>query len=347
MIDGLDAVDELPEGAFAIVLKIHHAAIDGVTGAEIVTAINDQTAEPQTATAATPWKPDRVPSARELLTRAGISNVTRPLRLPGVIGRTIPAIGRVRSGVRNQEFQMPPRNSPPTRFNARVSAHRVLDARVYDLEEMKRVKSAVPGATINDVVLTIVSGAMRAYLMSKGELPHDSLTAMVPISVRTEEEKGKGGNQVSTMTTTLATDVGDPLERLKVIRTATQQSKQLSNATGARTLTDLSQALPGALLGLGSRAMSRFMRPGRGAPMTNTVVTNVPGPQMPLYLAGARLVTIYGGAPTMHGAGLINVVGSYCGSVLMQFTACREMMPDPEFYAECYDSAFEELVKAT
>jgi WS/DGAT/MGAT family acyltransferase len=269
------------------------------------------------------------------------------MRLPSVVGTTIPTVGRVLRGVRRREFQMPPRNSPPTRFNAPVSAHRVLDARVYDLEQMKRVKSAVAGATINDVVLAIVSGAMREYLSSKGEYPNESLTAMVPISIRTEAQRGMGGNQVSAMMTTLATDVADPLERLSAIRQSTHQSKQFSSAMGARTLTDLSQALPGALMGLGSRAISRFMRPGRGAPMANTVVTNVPGPQKPLYMAGARLLTIYGGAPVMHGAGLINVVGSYCGSVLMQFTACRELMPDPEFYAACYDSAFEELVKAT
>jgi WS/DGAT/MGAT family acyltransferase len=225
-----------------------------------------------------------------------------------------------------------------------VTPHRVIEGRRFDLAQMRAVKSAVEGATINDGVLATVGGALRRYLLSKGELPTESLLAMAPISVRSTEQKGAAGNQVSGMVVSLGTDVADPLERLAAVKTSTHQSKEFTAALGARTLTEYSQFIPGGLAALGARAASRFGMANQGNPAVNCVVTNVPGPQHPLYFAGARLVTMMGMGPIGGGMGLIHPVTSYCGELVIAATSCREMMPDPGFYATCLEESFQDMV---
>ena len=204
----------------------------------------------------------------------------------------------------------------------------------------------MPGATINDVVLTIVGGGLRAYLMSKGELPEDPLIAMAPISVRSEAERGAAGNLVSGMFTTLGTDVADPYDRLVAVREGTHQSKEFTNALGARTLLDMADLMPGGLVGLGARTSARLSLANRLRPVFNTTVTNMPGPRHPLYMAGARLVAMYGAGMITDGMGLIHPVMSYCGDITISFTSCREMLPDPAHYAASIRDSFDELAAA-
>jgi WS/DGAT/MGAT family acyltransferase len=235
-----------------------------------------------------------------------------------------------------------PQEAPLTRFNGLVSAHRAFDGRRFSLSDIKRVKAAVPGTTVNDVALTIVGGALRAYLSAKGELPGETLLAVAPISVRTEEEQGQGGNQVSAMVVSLGTDCADPLERLARVAAGTQGSKALTNAIGARTLTDMSAAVPGALLGLASRASTRAATNPKRL-RYNTVVSNVPGPQAPLYCCGARMTGLYGMGPLQDGQGLFHFITSYCGTFTISTLACAEMLPDAQFYGDCLDESFEAL----
>ena len=208
------------------------------------------------------------------------------------------------------------------------------------------MRAAVDGATVNDVALSIVGGALRAYLDDKGELPPATLRAVTPISVRTESERGALGNQVSAMIVSLGTDVADPVERLAAVRASSQASKELTQAVGARNLTELSQLAPGLLIGLGSRLAGQLSRRGFGG-LFNTVVTNVPGPRQPLYFAGARVVRMTGAGPIVDGNGLINIVGSYLDQFVLSFTSCRTMMPDPARYADCFDESFYALRAAT
>ena len=170
---------------------------------------------------------------------------------------------------------------------------------------------------------------------------------MAPISVRSEDQKGSGGNQVSGMVVSLASDLPDPLERLAAVRQSTHQSKEFSQAIGARTLTDYSQFIPGGLAGLAARTTSRFGVAQRGNPVVNMTVTNVPGPREPLYFAGARMVTLVGMGPVTDGMGLIHPITSYCDELVIAATSCREMMPDPGFYADCIEGAWNDLMKAT
>jgi len=340
VIEGLDNVEGLPPGSFALVTKIHHAAIDGVSGAEITGVIHDLEPEGSVPPPAVDWEPDREPWAPELIGRAWMNNLQRPFHFARVMADTVPALTRLTEGFHARRFQ-PPAPVPRTRFNATVSPHRVVDGRSFPLRALRQIKRAVPGATVNDAVLTLVGGALRHYLDAKGELPRSSLIAMAPVSVRSEDQSQTQGNQVSAMSVALGTEEADP------VHAGANASKALTQAIGARLMTDYGQFVPSALAGLAARLYTRAGLANQMQPMFNTVVTNIPGPQHALYMGGARMTTLYGLGPVGDGMGLIHPVFSYCGEITVSFTACREMIPDPAFYSECIDRAFAELCHAT
>lgn len=340
VISGLDNVDGLAQGSFALMWKTHHAAIDGASGIEILNAVHDPSPDPAPGDERDDWRPEPIPSFLELTARAALNAMKNPMRAQRALGRMVPAVAPLVRGVRRGVIRL---QAPPTRFNVPVTAHRVFDATIVPLADLKQMKGAVPGATLNDAVLSVVGGAMRSYLLDKGELPEESLVTMVPISIRTKEQRGTAGNQVSMMAASLATDVEDPLERLAAVHRSTTDSKELTEAIGARTLTELSELAPGLLVGIGSRAASRVT----GRMPFNTTITNVPGPAVPLYFCGARMERMYGLGPILNGAGLFHVVGSYERNVAISFTACRELIPDPVFYIGCIDGALDALRTAT
>jgi WS/DGAT/MGAT family acyltransferase len=347
VIEGLDGVEDIPKGAFGILLKVHHAAVDGKSGVEMITAMHTQypdEAEPEPPADA--WTPEQDPSSLELLSRAGVNAMTIPGRSTRLAARLVPGLGRAMQTQRRQTDGQLAGMAPRTRFNGPVSAHRVLDARFFEFADLKPMRQAVPGSTVNDVALSVLGGALREYLLDAGELPEASLRAMTPVSVRTEAERGDLGNLVSAMIVSLATDQADPIERLAAVHASTTSSKEITEAIGARTLTDLSQFAPGALIGLGSRLAGQLARRGFAGAF-NTVVTNVPGPRQPLYFSGAELLHSFGAGPVVDGMGLINIVSSYEGQFVLCFTADRAMMPDPEHYAACIDESFEALADAT
>jgi WS/DGAT/MGAT family acyltransferase len=227
-----------------------------------------------------------------------------------------------------------------------VSAHRVVDGVTFELDAIRALRALCPGSTVNDVVLAIEGGALRAYLQDKRELPAASLTAMCPISLRNPGEAATGGNQVGAMVVPLHTDVADPRRRLAAVHASTTSAKEMQNAVGARTLTDLSQFIPASTAALAGRmAASMEIRYESTPPPYNTVVTNVPGPQQALYMAGARMVASYGFGMVHDNMGLMNVVTSYIGKLAVTATADREMMPDPAFYATCLQASFDELTE--
>jgi diacylglycerol O-acyltransferase / wax synthase len=350
MIEGLDEIERLPPGSFALLLKLHHASIDGISGVEMLTAISDPTPDAEPTPADNEWRPDRMPSTWSLLQGAAVHAVTRPVRIGRWAVRAVPALRSRRQQTPAddvEDLRPTTKGVPRTRFNGPISPHRVLDARWFPFDTVRHMRSGVDGATVNDVALTVVAGAMRLYLTAKGELPEQSLIAMVPLSTRTPEEAGTGGNRVSMLTAPLFTDIGDPLERLQAITRVTRRLKQQNQAVGARTLTEISEHLPGRLIGTAQRAITGIAL-RTGTPLgSNTAVTNVPGPQKPLYLAGARMVRGFGAGPVLNGAGLIHIISTYCGEILFLFTACREMLPDSEFYADCIEQSFNDLAKAT
>ncbi|HEY4343534.1 MAG TPA: wax ester/triacylglycerol synthase family O-acyltransferase, partial [Parvibaculum sp.] len=346
VIEGLDNVEGLPKGSFAIVSKVHHAAIDGVSGAEMTAAVHDVEPDAVPAPPETPWLPERVPTSVELLSRTSVNNVRQPFKLARVVMESVPALARLGIGLSAGKLKRVGA-VPRTRFNGKVSPHRVFDGRSFKLSDIRAIKNAVEGATVNDAVIAIIGGALNKYLSSKNELPKDSLIAMAPISVRSKDQQKSAGNQVSAMSVAVRSDIADPLERLVAVFESTTNSKEMTNAIGASTLTDYSQFIPSTVAGLAARLYTNLGLANRITPFFNTVITNIPGPQIPLYMTGARLVTQFGLGPILDGMGIIHPVFSYCGEITISFTSCREMIPDPAFYAECIQESFEEMLAAT
>ncbi len=342
VIEGLDEIEALPPGSFALFTKIHHAAIDGVSGAEILAAIHDLEPEAEPAPPAEAWRPEPSPNLVELATRTLANNVRYPFRFLQTAGRVAPSLASLlRAAPEGDDAPSAP--APRTRFNGPVSPHRVVEGRSFSLDEIREIRRCVPGATVNDVVLSVCSGALRRYLDHHGELPEESLVAMAPISVRAEAERSSAGNQISVMFVTLFTQIADPLERLERVHKETQNSKVSAEAVGARTMTDITQFMPGALAGLATRLYTRFGLANSIRPFLNTVITNVPGPQVALYFTGARMVALHGLGPVMDGMGIIHPVFSYSGRISIAVTACRDQLPDPAFYAECLQASYDEL----
>lgn len=347
LIDGLDSVPGAPEGSVAIMHRIHHSAIDGVGGVEVLSALFQTSPDEGPPEHDDRWRPERVPNAWELLGRATLANAARPWRVVRGVSRALPHVVRLPRRVAEGDVRLPALAVPTTPFNARVSPHRVFDARVFRLADLKAIKAAVTGATINDVVLTVCGGAMRAYLDKRGELPEASMAAAVPVSVRTEGEADSEGNRVSQLFCDLHTDVADPRRRLADVAATTREAKGSQPALGGNQLTQMSSVLPGALFGLALRANAEIARRGRSAGLLNTQVSNIPGPPIPLYCAGARMLRMYGLGPVITGAALIHVIMSYCDEVTFSFTSDREVVPDPAAYADCLQDAFDELHAAT
>lgn len=342
VIEGLDRVEGYPPGCFGIFTKMHHAAVDGASGMEITAAIHDL--EPKAALQDDGnWrKGEREPSNFSLLARAQANSIRQPLRFVSVARNTIPGFAKMFMRLRRGELKRVGK-VPRTRFNGVVSAHRVFDAVSFPLDDIKAIKNASSGATVNDVALAIVGGAMRKYLDAHHELPDESVVAMAPVNVRDTSEKGTGGNIVSTMSVKIRSDIGDAKERLMAVHEGTQSAKEYANAVGAKTMTDYSQFIPSTLTAQAARLASRYGLVNQMNPIYNCVITNVPGPQVPLYNTGARMISNFGTGPVADSVGLFHVIGSYCGEFTISATSCRVMMPDPDFYRACLVESFAEL----
>ncbi len=345
-VEGLETVDGVPPGSVALISKIHHAAIDGVSGAEIMSALYDPSPEPRRIEAP-PRPPTEAPSKTGMLGRTGRGLLRLPKALSGTVGDTLKGVVRSGAAWGFKRIKPPPFpfTAPRSRLNAPVTRNRAWSAAVLSLERIKAIRQAAD-ATVNDVVLAVCAGALRRYLLEKGDLPEKPLVAMVPVSVRAEDERGTMGNQVSAMLVSLATDVDDPLERLARVHESATGSKVHHQAIGARTLSDYSRFIPFGLAGAAARLYTRMHLAERHRPIFNLVITNVPGPQVPLYVAGARLLTHVGAAPIFDGMGLILPIFSYAGTLAIGATTCREIMPDVDRFTAYLKDALDELEAA-
>jgi len=346
VIEGLDNVEFLPQGAFAIMTKVHHVAIDGVSAAELTMGIHDTEPYPEREKRQVRWRPEPEPRPAELLFRAGFNNARRSLRTGATLARKLEQAVQSKALSREEEKPEQAEPAPITRFNQDISPHRVWDAARFQLDDFKAIKAAVPGATINDVVLTVCGGAMLRYLDSKHETPDRSLTAMVPVSVRSEKESGAAGNKVHLTRASLKTVERDPLKRLALVYEEMQKVKRV-NAVSARDLVEMQEELPAPTLVLAGKAVAASMGPGKAyRARHNMVVTNVPGPQQPLYFCGAKLVMFTGLAVITDNMGISHAVTSYDGTLVIAPLSDRQILPDPAFYRECLQEAFEELRSA-
>jgi WS/DGAT/MGAT family acyltransferase len=346
IIEGLDSIDGIPGGAFAVVDRYHHAAIDGASGTAILYGLHSTTplhdADPQEE----PWEPEAGPTWLRLLNRAAVNSVRVPLQFTRTVAGTIPGISR--AALRNVlEDIEPPDKVPQTRFNAAVSSHRVFDAAQFPLKQLATTRKAVPGATVNDVVLAICGGALREYLAAKDELPDESLVAVVPINTRTADDAEASGNVIGTMFVSLFTDLEDPLSRLRAVHEATVDAKEATDPVSPRQMTELTQHVPAATEAVAARLITGLGVGYRMKPLANCTISNVPGPQQSLYLNGAKMLRMMGVGPVLDGVGLMFTALSYDGDIMLTISGCREITPDPEVLADCLRSAYAQLRKAS
>jgi len=349
VVEGLDNVPGVAKGSFAMVTKVHHAAIDGMSGIDLMEALH--TLRPNDPPPSKPdtWKPERIPNPIELLGKSYFNAVTNPLKQLEVAAKAAPGLAKAIKGLVVKDFTVSSDMlAPKSRFNRTISPHRVVEGRSFKLADIKAIRALADGAKVNDVFLAIIGGAMRKYLLAKDDLPKKTLTAMAPISVRASGEKGDMGNQVAAMIAPLGTHIEDPAERLAFVFSQTANSKAMSDAIGARNMTEMSKVSPALFMALGAQLYTRLGLANRGvAPPFTTVVTNVPGPPVPIHFAGARLESMMGLLCLTDGLGLGHVVQSYVDEATIAFTADRELLPDPDFYVKCIEDSFAELLAAT
>ncbi|QUL39410.1 wax ester/triacylglycerol synthase family O-acyltransferase [Erythrobacter sp. JK5] len=348
VIEGLDNVRDYPPGCFAFVTKVHHAAIDGMSGIDLMEALHTVTPDAEPPKQPDTWKPEKIPGPVELLGKSYFNAILNPMKQAQVAAQALPGVASAIKGLIARDFRLSTDMVPPrTRFNRSISPHRVVEGRSFNLEEFKSIRALLPDAKVNDVAIAVIGGALNKYLTAKGDLPKSTMTAMAPISVRAKDEKGDMGNQVAAMIAPLGTHIADPKDRLEYVFNQTSNSKAMTNALGARTMTEVSKVNPLLYMALGAQLFSRVSIAHKLAMPFNTVVTNVPGPPVHIYSSGARMESMALSLICLtDGLGLAHVVQSYVDEAYLSFTACRDIMPDPEFYSQCLQDSFDEMLAA-
>jgi diacylglycerol O-acyltransferase / wax synthase len=336
----------LHDGRAAIYTKVHHAAIDGISGTDLLTAILDPSPDGRDLPEPAPYDPEPSPSSAELAARTAVSLAGHPgraLRLvseliasaPALVATTIarvpqlnrlPFVGRASRVDDDVVLAQPGLRAPETPFNAPLSAHRRWAFADISLSEVKRIKNAA-GVTVNDVVMSICAGALRRWLVDHDALPDEPLVAAVPISVRTEEQRGQHGNQVAVMFAGLPTQVATALERLEAVHDEMRVAKEQFGATPAGLLSDASQFATPVLANQAWRVAARLRLLERLNPW-NLFISNVPGPSMQLYYAGAPLLAYYPVSALPEGQGLNITVLSYRDQLHFGLVADRYLVPD-------------------
>jgi WS/DGAT/MGAT family acyltransferase len=345
----LYVIHGLEDDCSAVLTKIHHAVIDGISGAEIMGLLLDLVPEgrPPPEPISSPDVEAR-PGQLGMLAR-GLLGVPRyPVRLLRSLPTTIPnidevpaifggipgagTVGRIASRVQGVVSDGTARGrntlqAPKTKFNGRISAHRRFAFGQLSLEEVKEVKKA-RGVTVNDVVVSICAGAVRRWLVEHDDLPDEPLVAQIPVSVRTDEQVGTYGNRIMLMSAPLFTDEPDPVKRLEETHAAMVDMKERHKALPASLLQGANELIPPAVFSRAAQLTFRLSTSRPGRPAWNLVISNVPGPQFPLYLAGARLVANYPVSVITDGMGLNITVMSYDGHLDFGIVADRDLMPD-------------------
>jgi diacylglycerol O-acyltransferase / wax synthase len=341
IVEGLDG------GRIAMCNKTHHAAIDGVSGAELLAAILQVTPEQEAPAPQHEWRPEAEPSAVRLLAGAGLRVATRPWKAVGAAARILESATGVVRTVRDHGVATPPPPfaAPMTMLNGAIGPHRRVAFAEVGLPEAKAVKSAL-GGTVNDVVLAMLAGGLRTYFQVHGQPIDRPLVGMVPISTHAAPGGGADGNQVSAMLVGLPIHIGEAVGRLEAIRTGTAGAKEQHGAMGATTIQQLVELAPAGMSSLAARAYTRLGGANRHRPIWNLVVSNVPGPRIPLYCAGARMEAMYPIGPVHEMVGLNVTLFSYEDTVFVGLNGDRELVADIDVLAGHICEAFDELVTA-
>ena len=343
-------VEGLEHGYIALVAKTHHSLMDGVTGADLISKLFDLTPEPRETEPSEIWAPPLLPSPARLLFEALPGALLQPATLiRHGINATRGALGLARGTLfRPQDGPAPalPFTAPDTSFNGSISGQRSVAYGRTKLADLKLIKNAF-GCTVNDVVLTACGMALRDWLRDHGGVPDKPLIATLPVSVHDSEKvSGNSGNKVSAMFARLPTNEPDPVLALRAVQDDTRGAKDLHQAMGAETIMELAEFAPRRLLNLAARLYSSWNLANMHRPVYNVIVSNVPGPPMPLYIHGAKLVAFYPHGPVFEGAGLNITVLSYEDSVDIGVIACRESVHDVDEITDGFTTAIQRLKAA-
>jgi len=343
-IEGLDGFEDLPVGSFGVFVKVHHAAIDGVSAAKVAGSLLNPMSEPQSIPESDSWEQEPIPTKTDLLLQLASRGISTPFKLAKLLPRAL--LSAVNAGlVWELEHIKPPPSpftAPPTRFNVPLSNKRVFDGTVVSLETVKKIKNAM-GVTVNDVVLAICAGGLKRYLEEKDELPEESIVALTPISVREEQEGDETGNQISGMLISLATDEDDLVKRLRIIHENTIASKTYHQAVGVNIVPDMLQSIPFSVASLITNFYMQMKIAKLHTPVFNLVISNVAGPREPLYMNGARMVANFPVGAICDGMGLFVGVLSYAGTMEIGVLSCREVMPDVDVFVDHIKESLNEL----
>jgi WS/DGAT/MGAT family acyltransferase len=349
VIEGLDNIPKLPKGAFAIFFKVHHASVDGMAAVHLLSDLHTTKPEkPHAHTRKQKMLSEVRPGNYQLLSNTVGHNLSRMGKAASLVAgstrRLIKAgtgqlrdlspgklgeISRSLSGAFDSA-------APVTRFSKHVSPNRVVEGFGMPISRIKRIRAKVPGITLNDIFIAVAAGAARNYLQAKGELPAESLTGLMPISLRSDASAG--GNQVAGIPVTVCSNIADPIERVKAIHHETLSGKEAAEKLGLDMIMKVLDVVPPLLA---QALVTQVM-----LPRINIAVSNVRGPDHDMYLAGAKAMCFYPVSIPADGAGL-NFTGiSYNGVMWVSMVSCRDMVPDPNFMLSCMQDAWDELLAA-
>ncbi|MEU3270754.1 wax ester/triacylglycerol synthase family O-acyltransferase [Saccharomonospora sp. NPDC006951] len=338
-------IDGLAGGGIAVLAKLHHASVDGVSGANLLSYLAGLRPDaPLPADTGGAEDGDQSPPSQLSLLGSSVATVARrPFELarllPGLVQMVPRWVGRSLQG----KGMATPFTAPRTSFNATITGHRSVAFTQVDLTGLKAVKTAF-GVTMNDAVLAMCSGALRRFLAEREELPADPLVATVPVSVHARSEREVGSNRISAFFASLPTHLADPAARVFMIAENNRLSKAHHHTLGADMLQDWAQFAAGTTFGLAVRAYSALRLAERHPVIHNLVISNVPGPAKPLYVLGARVTGFYPLGPVFHGAGLNITVLSAGGRTNIGLLAARELVPDLWPLADAMHASLRELL---
>lgn len=346
-VDGfkIDSPEGEKEG-FALIVKLHHAAIDAFSGEEIMGKLLEYTPEPRPIPPPQPWLARPEPSEEQVFLQAGANMLKTPLQVASLAYNAAEATARglVKRQLQKLPLPLPLFTAPHSPFNRQITANRRIVSASVELSRLKAIKASLGDVTLNDVVLGLCAETLRRYLHQQGSDTDKSLVAMTPISVRSSSLRRATGNQMSAMLLDLATREPNPAARIRHIHRNAVESEPYREAIAADRLTEL---LPSTLLALSARLYSELQVAQRYHPLFNLPITNVPGPQVPLFLQGARLVRQYNSAPLFDSLGLVIVAVSYQGQLTLNFTLCPDVVPDGESLQGLVEESLENIEACT
>jgi diacylglycerol O-acyltransferase len=337
IVEGLEGGEQ-----FGMISKIHHCMIDGSSGVDLANIQFSTSAVPAELEVPEPFRPRPSPRRLELFLNESKRQAGIPLEIVRDLRRFVEETEDLKEDVSTRVnaltrlFGMG-MGADETPLNGRVGPHRRFEWISCRLDDMKNMRKGL-GCSINDIVLTVVTSAVRNYLLAKGvDVKVTDFKVSTPVSVRREKGRGELGNSVSSWIIALPIFESDPKRQLELIHEMTEELKETNQAIGIQMMTQIQEWTPSTLLSLGAQSMSGAI---------NSIVTNVPGPQVPLYFHGARLRAIYPAVPLMEGMGIGIALTSYAGTMGIGFNADPDLIPDLELFVLRFKEALENVAAA-